>query len=422
MTEIILPGAITAHIPTRLNVDLVSLRTPLRFSVVAVATVALYVRMPGNFTMPQFWAEDGLVLFKQAADSGWASLTIPAAGYFVTLQRLIAFGTSHLSPSLAPAIYNYFAFAFTLVAVWLATSPRLALPFRPLIALAIVVVPAGYEILGSMGNTQWIVPIIVLLLFLMRPSKHRWVTIAEILACVLFSVTGPFAVFLVPLGAMLAYAADEQSARTRLMRLTAAMLPGLLASALHIIAYPDLSMIPYGTAYIPSPPEFWVALPLRKFLDMLWVPRADKLGLNECAMLSLGAFAVIFAMGGSGHYRKQKLAMIFLGSVVMISGMIKYRGDLPTLLDINTTRYFYAANVFLVWVLCCSMPAWVGQRVGVGALVVIELFSVFLAFDTPRIREDFKWQQWAAQIPNDKVLRIPIAPRGWFISLNAHVN
>lgn len=392
--------------------------TKFRIGVLAAAAVALYLRIPTNFTMPQFWAEDGLVFWKQALDGGWGSLTLAAAGYFVTLQRAVALAVSYLPPALAPAIYNYFAISFTLLAVWLATSPRLELPFKPLIALAIVVMPGGYEVLGSMGNTQWIVPIVAMLLLLMRPSTW-WVTVIEALLCALFSVTGPFVVFLVPLGAALAYAA-EPADRNRLIWLTAAMVPGLVASVYFMAAHPDLSLIPYGVPYETSSAAFWVALPLRKFMSMFHIP----VGIASShvvvgAVLGAIAVAIVAAACWLGEYRKQKLAMLFLGAAVMVSGMVKYRGYLPPLLDPSTTRYFYAANVFLIWTLCCMIPARLGRQASIGALVAIELFSVYLTFDTPRIHEDFHWRQWAAQMPSDHTLQIPIAPKGWFIPIAA---
>jgi hypothetical protein len=44
-----------------------------------------------------------------------------------------AFFANMFSPSLAPAIYDHAAGLFVLLTVWLATSPRLEMPMRPLL-------------------------------------------------------------------------------------------------------------------------------------------------------------------------------------------------------------------------------------------------------------------------------------------------
>jgi hypothetical protein len=96
------------------------------------------------------------------------------------LQRLIAVFAAYFPPAFATTILNFSAFALTLFIVWLATSPRFDIPFRPLIALAIVVVPMGFEALGTAADKQWIAPIGVFILLFLRPHASRLILVVPV--------------------------------------------------------------------------------------------------------------------------------------------------------------------------------------------------------------------------------------------------
>src|SRR4029077_15424766 len=126
---------------------------------VLAALLIIYVRMPENFTRPQFWAEDGVVFFRLAHAIGARGLLTPVACYFMTMPWLVALGAELFSPQWAPWIYNYAGAGLALFAVYLATTPTPDLPLKPLLALAIVTVPPGGEILGALANSMWLMPI-----------------------------------------------------------------------------------------------------------------------------------------------------------------------------------------------------------------------------------------------------------------------
>src|SRR5687767_9857018 len=130
----------------------------IRIATVLVALVIIYLRMPDNFIRPQFWGEDGALFFKWAHETGARGLFMPFAGYFSTMPWLVALAAKLFSPEWAPWIYNYTGVGIALLAVYLATSPRLDMPLKPLLALAIVTVPQGYETLGALANSMWIMP------------------------------------------------------------------------------------------------------------------------------------------------------------------------------------------------------------------------------------------------------------------------
>jgi hypothetical protein len=388
----------------------------IRLGVVVVALLVLFVRMPTNFTTPQFWGEDAPFFYQQALDNGWRSLDLPAAGYFTVLQRLIAIVSTYFPPAFAPTIMNYGAFALTLFIVWLATSPRFDIPFKQLNALAIVVVPMGFEVLGTAANTQWIAPIGVFILLFLRPHGSRLVLLCEVAFVAVIAFTGPCAIFLTPLAAVLTLLETNRQARTRLLLLTAALSLGFLVIGGYVFVHRQEALNPPGIPVMQSSSDLWITLPLAK-LSGIFGPATTSLFSKTAGLFP--AIIVILLAGAFAlrrPHRTLKLSMLFLGVTVMLSGMIKYRVSLPFLADGGSTRYFYAASVFSLWFICCAAGSRTARAVCVSVVALAELFCVFNTWNTPRNSIDFEWPVWASFISSGLPLTIPTTPASWYIS------
>jgi hypothetical protein len=199
----------------------------MRVAVVLAALAIIYLRTPTTFTNPQFWGED-VELFRSARFDGWSALSNTLAGYLVSAQFLVAVLASYVSPIAAPATYNYAAVFLTLAVVWLITSPRLHLPAKPLLALAVVVVPMGYEELGTITNIQWILPVGAFALLFMDAPRSPAVLFGEAVLLAMTSFSGPFSIFLTPMYVWQLIQAQEPSQRRRLALLTAVAALGAL--------------------------------------------------------------------------------------------------------------------------------------------------------------------------------------------------
>src|SRR5215467_12294961 len=171
-------------------------RFAARLLVIFLALAVIFIRMPVVFFHPGFWGEDGPLFFQLSYLEGWASATTETAGYLTLLQWLVGNLSAYAPVSAAPALFNAAAIALTLVVVWLVTSPRLPLPAKPLLALAVVAVPADYELLGGLGNSQWIFPIGAFSILLMNQPENRFISFGEAAFVAMFSLTGPFSLLL----------------------------------------------------------------------------------------------------------------------------------------------------------------------------------------------------------------------------------
>lgn len=388
-----------------------------RIATVLVALLILYIRMPENFTNPQFWAEDGAIFFKFTSEIGIRGLLIQTAGYYITLPWLVAVVAKLFSPIWAPWIYNYTAVGLDLLVVYLATSPRFNMPLRPLLAVAVVTVPAGYETLGALANSMWVLPIGAFILLFSSPSSKLVLT-GEAIFLAIQGATGPFSLFLLPLYAIrLVAVRQDRQAYHRMVLLTIIVAAGALlqAGSLYVSRNTEAFGPSFASAYSS---QLWFTLPFIQIFRSFGPWDGTFFFGNLGLVAALVTLALVVALAFQRPYRPQKLMMAFLGFVIAFSGMVKYRYALTLVLH-SGDRYFYIESVYFLWFIGCAYYHGIARHAGAAVVLIAEIISIVMAADTPRQRADLEWPVWAsyfsAGIP---VNTIPIAP-DWEMNMPA---
>jgi hypothetical protein len=389
-------------------------RLPIfRALVVMISLAILFWRMPTLFTNPQFWAEDS-DLFLRAYFEHWQVLSTPVAGYLVSIQTFVAAAASFLPPVAAPFIYNYTAVLLTLVTVWLSTSPRFDMPYKPLIAVAIIVVPMGYEELGTITNIQWVLPIGAFALLFTSAAPSRVALLIEMAFTAAMAFSGPFSIFLAPLFAWQTAAAPDRVNRNRLLVLTMIVLAGAATQTIIISQHQDEVINPVAAS--PYSWMLWFTMPLTKLLttfDLQHRALNGPIGVGVALLLA----AAVTALSLLRPYQKQKLFMIIFATAITLSGMYKFRAALGG--QIYAQRYFYVGSVFSIWFLCCLAS---NPRLRPWPIILVafaEIISLRAIKDTPRIADDLQWVSWAGQISSGLPLLIPSSPAGFYIAMPA---
>lgn len=384
-----------------------------RIAVVLVALSILYLRMPDSFSHPQLYAEDNDFLYNSRAD-GWSSLTVVMGGYLVWMQLVIAILASYFSAAAAPVIYNYAAFALTLLVVWMVTSPRLDMPYKPLLAIAVVIVPMGYEELGALTNVQWIAPIGAVALMFTRASTSPIMLAGEAVFVGLTAFSGPFSVFLAPMFLWQLFTARGTADRRRLLALTAIASLGALTQAVVLIYHPSIMSL---VAAAPYSWTVWVNLPFTQFMTTFGPSASELFQGTGGAILGLILLAAATAFSFRKPYRTQKILMLLFALAIAVSGMYKFRAALET--QLNSQRYFYAGSVFALWFLCCLTDRRYLRSVLATLVALIEITLLPIVANTPRFAEDLEWPVWASFLTSGLPIIIPDTPAGFYLSLPA---
>jgi hypothetical protein len=380
---------------------------------VVLALALLFFRTPLYFIAPQIWAEDGTFLVAQAYASGAHSLLAPVAGYLLLAARIIALAGNLLPLAAAPWLYFYFATAALLFVVWLVTSPRLDMPYKPICALALVGVPAGIEIFGGLANSQWTLALAGFAMAFMRPSDSKIVLASEGFLLLLVSLNGPCVLFLLPVYAWRLYCARGVSVeRSRLLLLASIVFFGSIVQAI---------LIPFsiGVFYLISPEPYswtlWVNMPLNRWTEML-DPLNDWLFQRILGVLATAIITpLLVALALRQPYRAQKVCMAIFAGAILYGGMYKYRNNLNVAVH-DFHRFAYAGSVFAIWFLCCFAAAYPKARLVIFFVIfAAALNSARLTFSSYRPSIDLTWSDQVKEIRPGAPSKIAIAPQGWFV-------
>jgi hypothetical protein len=171
---------------------------------VVLVGLILFCRRPEGLLLPQFFAEDGAVFFKDAYElPWWASVTKTFAGYYHVIPRLVAETGLWFPLGQVPLVYNLAALTIAAVAVSWVWLPQ----FRHMIPndgmrLAVVMLFAcssNQESLMKLSYVQWYVLLWLVLCGWMQPVRHRVAALCLAGVGVLAVWTSPVSVVLLPL-------------------------------------------------------------------------------------------------------------------------------------------------------------------------------------------------------------------------------
>ena len=372
-----------------------------------LAAVVLVLRKPDAFGYPQFWAEDFNPFFIDARRFGPEVLFAPYNGYLHLLPRLIAGLAAGLHPIVQPAVYVGAAFALTLAVVALALSPRLDLPGRPWLALAVVVVPHTGEVFLNPTNVQWITALALLLTLLARDPASAADGATDAAVVVLAGLTGPFSVLLLPL-----FLARAWSRRTRASALIAAGVALTAAVQAWFLWHAPSSADPRPWNVAQLLGVVAVRLPMTLAMGEIW---PVKLGYAVTTTLGLAlAAAGIFLGVRPGRWRRERLVLLAALAVLLAAGIRRGRPDTWAFFDtFNGDRYFYPPKVIALWLVGLVVAEFStrARRVAGGAVIAAALAANGRAFRVAPA-PDLHWGLYAERIQAGERVEVPIHP-GW---------
>ena len=378
------------------------------------------LRIPDVVQNPQFWAEDGRIFFRQNLCDGPAAIGKAYAGYLHLVPRIVALVAGAFRPTHVPAFYIAAALILTGVVLYLVQSPRLALPLAPLLALAIVLSPAGLEAYGNLTNVQWFLSLGVLALVLMQPPQSKVGIILEGAFVAMAGLTGPFVVLLLPVfGVRLLLNWKNQPGRNRMLVLTAAAAITSLAQVYALRNNPGVSgkQDSPRVAAVEVPLDAAAAICthtlgplLQKIGGSPAVETEVLIGLLEVGFL---LFVVMRAMK-EPQLRFERLSLVYFGSAVLVAALYKFRDYPPTLIPpANGPRYFLIPTIIAGWLLISAVKE---PRVGLLAKILLGLFLVsgLVGFRRDPFT-DYSWPFWAHSLEAGARPQIPTNPPGWFV-------
>lgn len=386
---------------------------------VFLAGVILFIRKPDSLINPQFWAEDGTVFFAQQFNNGASAIVMPYAGYLHFLPRMIAFlvDLGSFPYAWVPAIYNYLSLVIALLVVASVFSPRFKINNKPLIALAIVLVPHNLnEVFLTVTNLQWIVFfIMVVVLFKENPSSNYGGIsiqyVVDLSMIVIGGLTGPFIIFLVPFFALKWF---QKRAFYNMV----------IFIVVVIVATVQFSFVVSETQFTQE-----LNINLRLFSQILQLLGSKYFGTlflgDQLAYMLPGYFLgflyfVFLSILVYWSYQSKSwsnFTFIGISLVMLLITIFKFRNYLQILIPpLNGVRYFYIPSVMLIWSLINLLRE---RTKWIVILLTMIMFASFTSGFRSKPLEDYRWASYSTIIGKEDVL-IPINPKGWNVHLESH--
>ncbi|WP_075657652.1 hypothetical protein [Pseudochrobactrum sp. B5] len=170
-----------------------------------ISFAVFYLRRPDILQNPSFWAEDGVVWYKQAYEFGIISLVWPQNGYYQTISKLTALASLSFPMEYAPLFFNVVGVTIrSLFVAYILTNRMSAIPlsYRIAICAYIVLMPGLMEVHANITNTHWYLSMWILCVLISnRPNSQLWF-IHDLVLMFIAGLSGPFVVFLVPVFAV----------------------------------------------------------------------------------------------------------------------------------------------------------------------------------------------------------------------------
>lgn len=384
-----------------------------------VACGIVISRRPDVIWNAQFWAEDGVRWYAEAYQYGIHALFMPSTGYYVTLQRLAGLVAQSVPMSRAPLLFNLIGLIVQVLPVSLFLSSRYGfagpLPRRMLFSFVYLALPNTAEINVDITNAQWHMALLGCMVLLAGIARSwRWMAF-DLAVMVLLAVTGPFAILLVPVAALIYWHRKE------LWRalLGGVVVVGALLQAVSLATNPR-SARALGASWhqfirITGRQVFWAPL---FGSSGFWLPDPqprwyfDLLGLT----VLLGFSLLLFALW-KGPFRL-KLFLVFsleLFAAALVSPLGEWRVlHLPG----AASRYwFFPMLCFLACLFWLVLAEGISKKLRWVALALLLSMGLGVTSDwryPPLV--DFHFARYArefAAVPKNTQFEIPINPPGW---------
>jgi len=385
---------------------------PLASGLIA-ATLVLLVRKPQALLLPQFWAEDACVFFREALLLGPSSLLHTYSGYLHLLPRLIALAGTLLPFELVPLFYNLSALAVLLAVAAHFLGSRFEGRHSVWLLLVSVLVFHDGECFLCLTNLQWVVAPYLILFCFRRPPATRIELLLDSLVVVLLGLSGPFVIFCLPFFLIRAI-----RSRSALLRIWCGVAGLTAAVQLYFLGSRGEQLGGSSFTSFHALFDLLVARFARCFL--LPLASADYLGRS----FQIGVFAfllcyLVVLLAGRTEHRFFYGAVLGFAVMETAAALSKLAPIVEALSSFGRgERYFYFSYVLLGWVLVQALADRRKAVARTACLLLALSLGVSLAHFRAPDWPDLDWRGYAKLLRTHDHFIVPVNPPGWGLEVD----
>lgn len=332
----------------------------------AACGALLMVRRPDAFLRPQFWAEDGM-FYVDALTRHSHSLSLPYAGYLHLAPRFAALAASMADPLWAPALTTAIAFVLTLTVFARVMSGRVALPGKPWLILAVVLLPDPREVFLNITNLQWILALGLVALLVADDAKGLPAQAGDAVFTLLCGLSGPFSLLFSPLFVLRAWRRRSRAAAAvaLVVLATAAIQAGFLFWWAPVPA--DSTPVAFHWHLVPA--VIGLRLGTLPFFGSSAAHVSSPAALAASGLLVLAGISLLLRPSAAPETGRRMLGLCL--ALTLIAALVRCRAVQPDLLvPENAQRYFFLPQALLLWLLITATPARKAGRLSIRILLL----------------------------------------------------
>jgi hypothetical protein len=407
----------------------IDLRLWQHCAVFLLACALIVSRRPDAVFHAQFWAEDGRYFFADAYNVGWwAAIFRAYGGYFHALPRLGAAFALLVPFSLAPLVLNLIAIAAQALPVNLMLSARSSLwgslRYRILLAAIYLALPNCNELFANITNSQCLLALSAFLLLVASTPRGPVGRLFDMSFLLLFGLSGPYCIFLLPIGFFLAWRRPDRWRWARFGALAASCLVqacGLLILSPNSRPHYDLGASPALFARILAGPVYLGTLLGGSGIGLY----RDAGRFTFLVCVAVVGTAMIFCCFVTAAL-EMRLLLLFSSMVLAASLIAPTTRPHPgasiwqQLAGWGSIHYFFFPTLAFAWsLLWCFQSRAVVLKAVSTVLLCLMCFGIVRDWRQPAF-QDLHFAEYARRFeaaPVGTVVTIPINPEGWEMRL-----
>jgi len=419
-----------------------------RFAALFLFLCALFVlRKPDTLLNPQFWAEDGSLLFHdQLVEGGLAPVLHAYRGYLIVNSRLVAAFAALFPVVYAPLIYNLAAVAIAALGCSLFALPWYrhlvhADSLRVILCVAAAGALSTDSLAGNLTNSQWYLALAALVLLARETSPSEPVPIWQTTLCaltgLLAALTNPVLVVTTPICIWLLV-------RKRNRALAAAILAGVIVQVVRFRLDSGFTTppVPRGVAQIDHlAAAAVIGTVYRVILSSIagskvseFFSHADAVGAFLCTLIAAVAWLVWLCLRLDRGKRLQAGVAVYIGTASILLPLVA-RGGLSngfatvTRVIERGEQYFFIEGCMLLLLVAVSIEYALRscRKSFQAVLLFLVLAGGFAGNFAVLPFVDLHWREGAAQIDAWRIARaknalvggvtVLLNPEDWAIRL-----
>ncbi|MBV9180005.1 MAG: hypothetical protein JO356_01720, partial [Acidobacteria bacterium] len=398
---------------------------------------------PDAILHAQFFAEDGVVFYRDAYQSGLHSLFLTYGGYFHTLLRLTALFAQLFPFAWAPLTMNLIGITMQVLPVNVFVSSRFShipLRLRLLASFIYLALPNSFEIDANATNLQWHQALLGCVLLLGQPALTRAWKCFDGAALLLASLSSPMGILLAAVAGAMWWKRRQGWWRVSLGVLSS----GAPIQLVSIVRHWNARQVPHrdlwGHLIFNGGPRgaslhyFAAILGRQVFFSSIFGLNAQKwllvhyLFFVDLVLCAGGLFFLLYALRNGPA--ELKFFIAFAGAVFALGVMNPLAGtpDHPQWYWLcypgcGNRYYFFPMLAFLaslLWLANSKLSACVLRYSATGLLLLLPA-GIALDWQYPAFY-NLRFQQFAAgfeHAPAGTTFRLPVNP-GWLMELKKH--